>query len=72
MVWPSHELELTQFTLLTGATLRKRVNRGEEAWGLLVTDPGKGPDPPPLGDNSEAIPDSHITQAETTPQSPRP
>lgn len=50
MVWPSHELELTQLTLLTGATLGK-VNRGEDAWGLLATDPGKGPDPPPLGDN---------------------
>lgn len=28
MVWPGHELELTQLTLLTGATLGK-VNREE-------------------------------------------
>lgn len=57
MVWPSHELELTQLALLTGAALGK-VNGGEEAWGVLVTDPGKGPDPLPLCDNSEATPDT--------------
>lgn len=27
MVWPGHELELTQLPLLTGATLRRRVGR---------------------------------------------
>lgn len=56
MVWPSHELELPQLTLLTRTTLGNRIRDGE-AWGLLATDPGKGPDPPPPGDNSEATPD---------------
>lgn len=28
MVWPGHELELTQFSLLTGATLGRRVGKG--------------------------------------------
>lgn len=50
MVWPGHELELTQLTLLTGATLGDKVGTYWQR-GACLPDSGQNdlmlrPDPP--------------------------
>lgn len=42
MVWPSHELELTQLTLLTGAALEKELMEVRKLGVCLSQTQGRG------------------------------